>query len=40
VRLGETMSAPLLSTCGATTARPVRQFELESVEAGAPRTEG
>jgi hypothetical protein len=40
VRLGESMSAPLLSTCAATTARPVRQFELESIEAGAPRDGG
>jgi hypothetical protein len=32
VRLGETRSAPLLSTCAATAARPVRQFELLSVE--------
>jgi hypothetical protein len=32
VRLGETRSAPLLSTCAATAARPVRQFELLSIE--------
>jgi hypothetical protein len=41
VRLGETMSAPLLSTCAATTARPVRQFELLSIEPeNAPRRGG
>jgi hypothetical protein len=34
VRLGETRSAPLLSTCAATSARPVREFELHSIETG------
>jgi hypothetical protein len=37
VRLGETRSAPLLSTCAATTARPVRQFELHSIEPASAR---
>lgn len=31
VRLRETMSAPLLSTCSATRPAPVRQFTLESI---------
>jgi hypothetical protein len=39
VRLGETMSPPLLSTCAATTARPVRQFELVSIESDGTRNE-
>lgn len=34
VRLAETLSAPLLSTCAATTARPVRQFEMLSIDSG------
>ncbi|MFP7762333.1 sucrase ferredoxin [Marisediminicola sp. LYQ85] len=32
VRLAEQMSAPLLSTCSATRAAPVREFELESID--------
>jgi len=32
VCVGESLSEPLLSTCGATTPRPVRQFELRSIE--------
>ncbi|MET0954753.1 MAG: sucrase ferredoxin [Cryobacterium sp.] len=32
VRLDETLSAPLLSTCAAVTARPVREFELLSID--------
>ncbi|WP_181397237.1 sucrase ferredoxin [Cryobacterium arcticum] len=32
VRLGETLSAPLLSTCAAVTARPVREFELLAID--------
>jgi len=31
VRVVETLSEPLLSTCAATTARPVRQFRLHSI---------
>jgi len=34
VRLAEILSPPLLSTCAATTARPVRQFEMLSIEPG------
>jgi hypothetical protein len=32
VHLGETISEPLLSTCAAVTARPVRQFLLRSID--------
>ena len=31
VRLAESLSAPLLSTCAASTPRPVREFELRSI---------
>ena len=32
VRLDETLSVPLLSTCAAVTARPVREFELLAID--------
>ena len=35
----ETLSEPLLSTCAATTARPVRQFRLHSIDRSAPAPE-
>ncbi|TFC59260.1 sucrase ferredoxin [Cryobacterium sp. TMB1-7] len=34
VKLTESLSAPLLSTCAASTARPVREFELRSITPG------
>ncbi|POH62187.1 MULTISPECIES: sucrase ferredoxin [Cryobacterium] len=34
VKLAESLSAPLLSTCAASTARPVREFELRSITPG------
>ncbi|MFF1875613.1 hypothetical protein, partial [Kitasatospora herbaricolor] len=36
VEVGETLSEPLLSTCGATIPRRVREFELRSLEEAVP----